>query len=113
VLLSDVIDEDELKTGVRREGIYFGMQGFVVRISLSIQAIMISSVLTSTGYNAELKVQPSSVELGIRSLISIIPIISLALAFISISFYPLYGKKLVEIKEQVEKLHKKKIKKLE
>ncbi len=113
VLLSDVIDEDELKTGVRREGIYFGMQGFIVRISLSIQAIMISSVLTSTGYNAELKVQPSSVELGIRSLISIIPIISLALAFISISFYPLYGKKLVEIKEQVEKLHKKKIKKLE
>jgi len=113
VLLSDIIDEDELKTGVRREGMYFGMQGFIVRISLSIQAIMISSVLTSTGYNAELKVQPSSVALGIRSLISIIPIISLALAFISISFYPLYGKKLTEIKASLEMLHKIKMEKLE
>jgi len=112
VLLSDVVDEDELKTGVRREGIYFGMQGFIIRIAISIQAIIFSTILTTTGYDAELTIQPSSAVMGMRLLISIFPIIPLILGFISISFYPLYGKKLAEIKERVTQLHKEKIEKL-
>lgn len=112
VLLSDVVDEDELKTGVRREGMYFGMQGFIVRIAISIQAIIFSTILTTTGYDAELAIQPESAVMGIRTLISIFPAISLILGFISISFYPLFGKKLAEIKEKVTQLHREKIERL-
>jgi Na+/melibiose symporter-like transporter len=34
IVLSDVIDADELATGVRREGMYFGVMNFVERLSL-------------------------------------------------------------------------------
>jgi len=108
ILLSDIVDEDELKTGVRREGMYFGMQGFIVRIAIAVQALIFSSILTVSRYNAKLDIQPQSVVTGIRFMISILPIISLVLGFISISFYPLYGKKLVEIKDNLKELHKKK-----
>ena len=32
IVLSDVIDEDELRTGQRREGSYFGVNAFVERL---------------------------------------------------------------------------------
>ena len=35
VLENDVVDEDEIKTGVRREGMYFGVNGFMIRLGIS------------------------------------------------------------------------------
>ena len=38
VMLSDIVDEDELKTGARREGMYFGINGLMVRLAISFQS---------------------------------------------------------------------------
>lgn len=38
VFISDVVDEDELRTGARREGMYFGINGFMIRLGISAQS---------------------------------------------------------------------------
>jgi len=35
LLISDLIDEDETVTGTRREGMYFGINGFVIRFAFT------------------------------------------------------------------------------
>lgn len=107
VLLSDIIDEDELKTGARREGIYFGINGFMIRLGISAQSIIMGTILKLSGYNAHLPVnaQPASALIGIKSLITIIPIISIAIAVLFYKMYPLYGDRLNEVKEKIKLLH--------
>lgn len=107
VLLSDTIDEDELRTGARREGMYFGINGFMVRLSVTFQSVIMGSLLAMSGYNANLPVeaQPLSAIMGIKSLITIIPLISLIGAVAFFKMYPLHGQKLQEVKKQVELLH--------
>ncbi len=110
VLLSDTVDEDELKTGARREGMYFGVNGFMVRLSVSFQSLIMGSVLKFSGYNANLSVdaQPQSAILGIKALITLVPMLSLVIAVFFFSRYPLFGQRLQDVKNKVELLHRKK-----
>ncbi len=101
ILLADVIDEDTVHTGHRREGIYFGINGFMIRLGVSVQAIIMGFVLTFSGYDADLVSQPDQAILGIRVLVAVIPFISLILALVALRFYPLYGKKLEAVKKQL------------
>jgi GPH family glycoside/pentoside/hexuronide:cation symporter len=52
--------------------------------------------------------QPASALLGLRLLVSVIPIIGLAIAFLATRAYPLYGERLEQVKAEVEKLHREK-----
>jgi Na+/melibiose symporter-like transporter len=40
-ILSDIIDEDELKTGYRREGMYFGIQGLIERVPYALSGAFV------------------------------------------------------------------------
>ncbi|MEZ4616597.1 MAG: MFS transporter [Caldilineaceae bacterium] len=51
VLIADVIDEDEVKTGQRREGMYFGLNGLVVTLSTAIVSVVFGIVATAYGYD--------------------------------------------------------------
>ena len=48
-LVADITDEDELQTGARREGMFFGMNGLVIRFAFVIQGILTAIVFTATG----------------------------------------------------------------
>ncbi|MFB4279586.1 MFS transporter [Nonomuraea sp. MTCD27] len=89
ILLAEVIDEDERRTGLRREGMYMGMNGFVVRWSTSLQAVMLSVVLSASGYRAGAAEQPESVVTGVRLLLGGVPPAVLALAFLCFVLYPI------------------------
>lgn len=107
VMLSDVIDEDELKTGARREGMYFGINGLLVRLAISFQAVIMGFVLNASGYDANLPVdsQPAGTIMGIKVLLVIIPIVSVSIAMLIFSRYPLNGEKLREVKEKIKEKH--------
>ncbi len=111
VLISDIIDEDELKTGIRREGMYFGINGFMIRLGISVQSVLMGYILKSSGYSSSLSIdaQPPQAIIGIKSLITIIPIISLVFAILFFKMYPLHGKRLDNVKKEVELLHLKKL----
>ena len=77
VLLSDVIDEDHTKTNERREGIFNGVSGVIVKSSNAISWLVLGIVLTIFQINRE-NINPSALtplgELGLRILIGVIPI---------------------------------------
>ncbi len=93
VALGQVIDDDERRTGLRREGMYFGVNGFVVRGSVIVQAVVIAVVLTTSGYDAGLAVadQPETVSTGIRVLMGGVPFVVSGLAWLCFWAYPLRG----------------------
>lgn len=90
VVLAQIIDADAVHTGHRREGAYFGVNGFVVRGSVVLQAIVAAWVLTASGFDAALDdAQPETVDGGIRLMLAVIPVGFTALAFLCFWLYPI------------------------
>nr|WP_194719959.1 MFS transporter [Cellulosimicrobium arenosum] len=92
VALAQLIDEDERRTGLRREGMYFGANGFVVRGSVIVQAVVVAGVLGASGYVEGAATQPADVAAGVRLLLGAVPVCLAALAFVCFWFYPLRGR---------------------
>jgi len=101
VLIADVIDEDELKTGRRREGMYFGINGFMVRLSIAFQGLVVTGIMTATGYDANAAVQSPSAIAGFRILLTVVPIIGVALGVLMMVLYPLHGERLAEVRQAI------------
>lgn len=98
VILAEVIDEDEVKTGKRRAGMFFGTNSFITTLSSALVAVVFGVMLPLYGYNTALDVQPSTVGDGFRVFMSIPTVIGSVLAVVALWFYPLHGKRLDEIK---------------
>lgn len=111
VVIADVIDEDELATGSRREGAYFGVNAFVCRFAIALEAASLGSVFALTRYDPHIFLQPKSFLAGLRFLIAGLPMLAMVAAFIIMIFYPLFGKKLEGIRERLEVLHREKAEK--
>jgi len=105
VLISDVIDEDEVKTGQRREGMYFGLNGLVVTLSTAIVSIVFGLVAPAYGYDTRLEVQPESVATGFRIFMTGLPFIGCLLAFFALLTYPLHGERLRQVKATLAERH--------
>jgi len=107
ILIPDVIDEDEMKTGLRREGIYLGVTTFVDRFALGLTGISTIIIFSLSGFSPGIP-QPSHVILSMRILTSIIITIALLCFLISMKYYPLGAEKVNEIRNALEKLRKEK-----
>jgi len=110
LLIADVTDDDELKTGVRREGMFFGMNGFIIRFAFSLQGILTGSVLTLSGYippsNGNLyPSEPLSAIWGIRIMIAALAAL---VTFLLLRKYALHGDRLDRVRTQVRELHQQK-----
>ncbi|RLP75294.1 MFS transporter [Mycetocola tolaasinivorans] len=88
ILLAEIIDIDAERVGQRREGMYLGVNGFIVRWSVTVQAVAFGLILPWSGYNQAAPVQPESVAVGVRALMSGLPIAALAIAFVILLAYP-------------------------
>ncbi len=112
IVLSDVIDEDELRTGRRREGSYFGVNAFIERLVMVLVGGSSSLVLGLSGYNAALATQPPSVALGIRLGMALLPLMALAVFLVALRYYPLGKERVLEMRDALERLHREKAKRL-
>jgi len=108
IVLSDVIDEDELHTGRRREGSYFGVNAFIKRLVMVLIGGSIGLVLGLSGYDAELAAQPPSVALGIRLGMGLLPVVALAVFLAALKYYPLGKEQVVALQGRLEVLHRQK-----
>jgi GPH family glycoside/pentoside/hexuronide:cation symporter len=114
VVLARIIDEDELKTGVRREGSYMGVNAFVTRLT-TIAIILSIALALGTGLyeyiqgNLEGTLTPSpALIFGLRTLVFILPAILLGIGIISMSQFPITKERDEEIKKQITNLHQEK-----
>jgi GPH family glycoside/pentoside/hexuronide:cation symporter len=53
VLITDVIDADFARTGLRREAMYFGMQGLMTKVSYGLGPLVATQLFTAFGNTAE------------------------------------------------------------
>jgi GPH family glycoside/pentoside/hexuronide:cation symporter len=112
VVISDIIDEDELKTNTRREGMYFGMNAFVTRFAIALEGASVWLIFSLTRYNAALKIQPASFLSGLRVLIALLPFLAMLLALAIMRHYPLAGEKLKQVKSTLHRVHLEKARKV-
>jgi GPH family glycoside/pentoside/hexuronide:cation symporter len=103
VIIAEVIDEDEVKVGQQRAGMYFGMSSFVITLSGMLVTGVFGLLLPRFGYDTLLEVQPASVDLGFRIFLTIPPIIGFLLAILALYFYPLHGERLKQIQKALNK----------
>ncbi len=103
LLISDVIDEDELVTGARREGMFFGMNGFIIRFAFSMQGLTTTLILGLTRYVPSTPeelypAQPAAALLGIRLMTALAPLVASGLIIFCLRRYPLQGRRLADLR---------------
>ena len=111
-IVADTIDYDELQTGVRREGMFFGVANFFMRLSMVLSITTVSFVFTSTGWEEYIPNPGVNVIVGLRFLFVIVPAIALGISLVCLYFYPFTKQKVLEMKEQLKALHEEKMDKV-
>jgi GPH family glycoside/pentoside/hexuronide:cation symporter len=102
-IISEIIDADAKKEhGFRREGLFFGMNGGIVKLAFSAQGILFALVTAATGFAEGSDVQTASAIWGIRFLIGFTPAIAALVIALCMWKYPL-GRQLVAAKPAPKK----------
>jgi len=94
-MLPDVIELDELKTGRRREGAFYGFFVLLQKLGLALGLFLVSQGLAISGYitppvgSTVPIVQPDSALLAIRLMIGPIPALVLAAGILLVHRFPI------------------------
>ncbi len=111
----EVADEDEVKTGVRREAAIFGTNSLITKPAQSVAGAFIALMLVFFGYQAPIggvpQQQTDFTVLGLKLAIGIIPGLVILAAGLIFLLYPLHGSYLTEIKTKMNSMHAEKKKK--
>lgn len=112
VLFAQVADEDEIRSGVRREGAFFGVNALITKPAQSIALALSPFILEATHFvtrdqNAGVIFldQPASAIFGMKVIAGLVPGIALLLGALLLQAYPLRGEYLKKIQEDVLQMH--------
>jgi GPH family glycoside/pentoside/hexuronide:cation symporter len=83
-IMGDVIDNDELITGKRREAVYGGINAIVTKPSVSIGNVIFLAILSGFGYQKGEQTQETIAIIGIMIAFCIVPAILLFLTAVSL-----------------------------
>lgn len=93
-MITDVIDDSEIKNGVREDGTIYAVYSFARKLGQALSSGMVGGMLTMVGYTAETAFDPKVVD-GIFNISCIVPIIGLAAVALALKFiYPLDKKRV-------------------
>lgn len=111
-MVADSVDYLEFKTGRRSEGVCFASQTFISKLTAGISTYITGFVLKYVGFvqpvnDVPVLDQPEKVFNGMFVMITIIPMIGLALAAVPMIFNDYTGKKKQEIQKALEERREK------
>ncbi len=97
-MIPDVIEMDELETGQRREGVFYGFFVFLQKLGISLGLAISNFVLEASGYvnqvpGGPIPSQPSAVLLALRAFVSLAPAVILLTSFLAVRAYPISREK--------------------
>ncbi len=78
------------------------MSGFLITLSGLLVSSVFGLIMPAFGYDTLLEVQPASVDLGFRIFLTVPTSIGFLIAIFLLWLYPLHGKRLQNIKDQLE-----------
>lgn len=101
ICLSNVVDEEWLEKGCRREGAYIGTMIFFERLMYIVQGWLLALLLNAFGYVPNVPQKPP-VAFGIRVSVTLIPLATLLFLLVSMTFYPIgrRGEQLIAAKRK-------------
>ncbi|EGC31433.1 hypothetical protein DICPUDRAFT_50200 [Dictyostelium purpureum] len=117
-MLPDVVELDELKTGERREGLFYSLFLFFQKLGLSVGLAVSSFVLGLAGYEAPKEVNSSDgisteiidtntqnkdVIFALRLLTGVVPAVIVLFSFVAVFFYPISKSSHNEIRELLKR----------
>jgi glycoside/pentoside/hexuronide:cation symporter, GPH family len=111
-MIPDVIELDELQTGQRREGIFYGFMVLLQKFGLAFGLFLVGNALQIYGFKSSvagspLPSQPDSALLAIRIAIGPLPTICLICGLFLTYFYPItremHAEIMLKLKERQEK----------
>ncbi|TFG22899.1 MAG: MFS transporter [Promethearchaeota archaeon] len=108
VVVADIVDYDEVRTGKRRETTYSGMNALITKPAISIANWLFLIVISSFGFDENQTIQTFNAQLGIMIGFALIPSFFLILGAFIMFYYPLDGPKWLAQKEEIMQIHKEK-----
>jgi GPH family glycoside/pentoside/hexuronide:cation symporter len=115
ILFAEVADEDELRTGVRREGAFFGVNALITKPAQSLAIAIPPFILEAAHFvtreannNVIFLDQPAAAIFGIKVFIGLIPGIAMLLGALILFWFPLRGERLAKVQREVLELHARK-----
>lgn len=106
-LMADVVDDDELRTGARRSGLYFGVLMTTSKLGIAAGPITYA-ILDVAGFVPALGADNSATALGVLTLLFIgVPIALYTAAAISLRNYPLDEEAQAALRAAIEARHAK------
>ena len=96
-MLPDVIELDELKTGQRREGIFYSFMTLLQKVGRGVGVFLVLRALGASGFVAESATQPETARQAIRLMMGLMPMVLLILGLVLTYFYPITKEKHAEI----------------
>lgn len=104
----DVVDMDEHRTGLRREGMYAGVNSLITKPAISLAQWVMLTFMGLWGYDQTLGkgLQSASAETGILLGWVLVPGILLLISFVALHWYTLDGSDWLGIKSKLAEVHK-------
>jgi len=100
-MVPDTVEWDAIKTGVRKEGIYYGMWTFFSKVGQALSIGLLGLLLTMSGYLPNIE-QNNKTIFTIRLLVGPIPALIFLAAIITLIFYPISEKVYNEMMQKKE-----------
>jgi glycoside/pentoside/hexuronide:cation symporter, GPH family len=112
ILFAQVADDDELRSGVRREGAFFGINAMLTKPAQSLALALAPIILQATFFVSResnggqiFLNQPASAILGIKIFIGLIPGVAMFLGALILRWFPLQGERLARMRTDLLTLH--------
>jgi len=102
-IVPDTIDYGYAKTGIKQEGVYYGIWSFMIKIGQALAGLVLGLLLDAFGFIPDI-VQTKSSLLGIRLLAGPIPVVFFIAGIWFLFKYPIGKKEYAKIQADIEKL---------
>lgn len=99
---ADIVDQDELLHGGRREGMFSAVGGWIMKVGFALALALSGWILVFTGFDIALGgAQPPEVFFRMRVCFSLAPIVGCIVALFCLRNYPLTRERLAEIRAEL------------
>jgi GPH family glycoside/pentoside/hexuronide:cation symporter len=102
-IIPDIVEEDQLISGTRREGLFYGGTTFSYKFATALAIFISGQFLSFIGYTPGVE-QTEVVKTGLRSIVSLAPIVFILMAMVLAFRYPLTAERHREILLELERM---------
>lgn len=113
IMIGDVADEDYVKNGKNRQAMFGSVVSLVAVPASSLLVFIFTLIQDYYGYDGNLVTQSPSAMFGIRLGVGLLRVFLTIITIITLSLYPLKGKRYEELRKQVDEIEQKRNKLLQ